>query len=592
MDSLPDVLQEQIAAEVATYGPLHLSMLRSCSHQWRMTCGAMMMATVSVDKLAESMAILNSRPGLDLLIIKSTTTSSARLKGDALSLLQAQLRAISLTSGCSKEAVMQMDLPLASGRCGKARCVVQTSRRERVQGNRKEFNGERGCTMVVEDLSNLLQPWYNSVAHMHLDHCHLIGMKVCKFGSPSVFANFPSLHTLRIISVQASTDAGVALKSFNLCGCEALQRLYFHENDFSDLDLYRCKSLVSIDCQNNQLVFLHLWTCASLVHVQCSHNNKLATISLDSDVDTLSCVSSGLNTWISGSSMLVDLSCSAGCLVWIQRERRQHLVRLSLLESCVVTKESGFRDLQYLHCSFGWWMLGSIDLTGCNAVELDCHCQARRLPIVGRDRVRKLSLTQLGSRQPDLVGFTAMQELNYTVHKQGSLSLLACTTVRKVRISFVLSKECCLASIDFSQCSLLEELCCDGFSTLTSLSLKQCTHLRSLTCTGSGLWELDASWCPLLTTLDVSDSLRLRVICKSACKKLLNIRSEGCWALLVTPVKRTAPTDLQTHPCNIAALYTQAASPAAQLMCVAPSQSKGFWDKCRNSLWRRLMVID
>lgn len=296
-------------------------------------------------------------------------------------------------------------------------------------------------------------------------------------------------------------------------------------------------------------------------------------------MELLSCTHYAANGYyfpptISGQALVSELRCTEVCLESFQK---QTLKRLWLRKACVTAKFRGLRDLQYLRCGFAKCGTGKINLTGSNRVELDCFCHGRRFPIVGRNIVHKLTLRQLGLRQPDLADFTSLLELRFIPHNQTSLNLSGCKMLRKLRISNVSGKACFLASINLSHCVWLGDVQCNSFSRLTSLNLSDCTHLKTLTCRGSVLRKLDTSFCAHLSTLDVSHLLHLRLIHTSNSSHQLIIGTEGCGKLQVTPIKTTTQTDSPHNQSGFfTALSIQADSHAAmQAARMAPSLKKG-----------------
>lgn len=552
---MPVALQEQIAAEVGKLGNLHVFNLQCCSKLWRLHCSKeLSFARVSADQLSDTMPILNSMKRLQNLEVTCSTLPLS-LAGNALSSLNASLKALSLNYGsCTKLTRPPIDLFLIAGSKWDIYRVEESRERE----EEEEFAQTRllwqkaDSTLIVQNLKELLQPWNQSLEHLHLEHCQSISCESSRSWGPGDFSEFPRLRTLHLISMSASSASwkklnltgctalkmvdcsGSGFWSLYLDGCNALEVVNCQRNSIIDLELSNCNSLVSLDCCHNQLKELDLSSCPLLTRLFCSANELVYVIlATSSCLHTLSCAGISQCPNIEGGALCFDLRCNANQLTWDKGLQRQHLVRLSLKYSCVTTTVTGFKDLQYLSCKFRHGDSGVVDLTGCTSVELDCMCEQSHLPILAGSTVPKLTLHQLGRSQPDLCGFTTLQELRLILYKQASLKLSGCWVLKKATLAAICGQVCPLASVDLSQCPLLEELHCDGFQSLKYLDVSPCSRLTSLTCMNSSLLSIDTSACPLLTTLHVSHLLKLRSIRTSKCNHLLRIIAAGCGKLQV-----------------------------------------------------------
>lgn len=221
-------------------------------------------------------------------------------------------------------------------------------------------------------------------------------------------------------------------------------------------------------------------------------------------LETLGCVGQGTYPVILGTALLSDMQCTVDCLAWIKgatllvnSPAPSEAESKTLVSLKHIWREAGFRDMNFLRFKVKQLSYGALDLTGFTAVELDCHCETTRLQILGRNTVQKMALKQLGRWPPDLHGFTQLQELFLSLHQRAFLDLSMCAALRVVQVSRVTGEPCRLA-----KCSLLEQLHCDGFTTLTNLDLRSCARQTSLTCMGSGLRRLNMSLCPLLISHD------------------------------------------------------------------------------------------
>lgn len=575
LDLLPVVLQEQLVTDVAGFGQSDVFNLWGCNRQCRALCSEFIESTsVSADRLAHRMQYLNSLPRLAALTVRCKALPAMRICSTSLSPLQARLKALSLTSGS----------------CMHVHGTEQNSDEEDEEAEGMAAGcSQHTCTMVTEHLGMFLQPFHACLEQLHIDNCHIPSME-CNHFTSSPLSRLSRLHTLQLICVFGTANGATGQTTLNLYGCSALRHLNFCGSSFTDVELPHCNHLVSIKCQRTKLTHLNLMSSKHLKHLHCCRN-KLQYIWLHSTVhlETLGCVGQGTQPVLIGNALLSDVQCTVHCLRWITAATRQHLVRLSLRRSCLsrVWEEAGFRDLKFLRFKVKEFSYGAVDLTGCTAVELDCHSETTRLPILGRNTVHKMALKQLGRCPPDLQRFTDLQELDLTLHQQAFLNLSMCTALRNVRVSMVTGETCRLVSINVSKCSLLKTLYCDGFLTLTSLDLRSCPRLTSLTCMGSGLRRLDMSLCPLLTSLNVSHSLKLRSIRTSDCERLLDVRSDGCEKLWMTPAKRfNRASHLQDQHRGVTALGMQASTATTQAARSSAPQDKWCWGR-RHSLGSR-----
>lgn len=512
------------------------------------------LATVPTNRLAISVPFLNSLPRLTDLNIRGGTSMCVEISGMALCSMTASIRSLSLTYRHDIKA----ECKKATSASGYSRLwhggELTSEGEEDLEREESRKEARKGsCKLVLGNLGMFLQPWRHSLVHLHMENCYTEGY--AHFEQGRLFAQFPHLCTLRLISSSASSAKGMttlnlsgckSLKlldccgsgvyALNMSGCGVLEHLHCQRNALSVLSLSDCVNLVMVDCEHNQLTGLSLAHCPRLK--QLYGRNKLAYIALDpsAHLDTVSCAGKGHSPVILGGAFISSLLCSTDSLTWSVHLRCHNLVRLSLRNSFVTSTVNGFRDLKYLRCKFGPTGTGMVDLTGCTAVEVECRCEATILPVLiqitGRNTVHKLALQQLGKWSPDLRGFSNLRELRVTLHLQVSLDLSACMALHTLRLDMV--PMCPLATLRLSGCVLLEKVVCDGFKDLMGIDLESCASLKSLSCKGSFLQILDASACPLLKLLDVSGSNRLQLVATSKLVQQLEIKSVGCRELDVT----------------------------------------------------------
>lgn len=604
LDALPIVLQETIVGMVSELGIVHTCSLRSCSRQWRSLCSSsVMLATVPADKLADQIPSLNGLPNLQLIIVRGKDLPTISIGGDVLSHLHAGLKALSVTSEhCKpeKEWGARMDVSLVSSCCEKAYRIEATSDGEE-EHERQHPRKQQTSAIVIENLELFLQPWIKTLQHLHLDHCTIAGC-YNDSGYPCLFGRLSRLRTLHLVSLNITPPAGLKLAILYLTGCTALQHFDCRGSSIGTLCLSGCTALESLYCQRNSLLLLFLTGCSNLEFVDCKHNqlatlslsqsprlkvldcshNKLTHLALDpsASLQALRCVGVGNSPMILGDAYISHLACTAESLKWITGLRRQKLVKLSLRHSLVGTKLSGFKDLRYLRCRFGRTGYDCLDLTNCNSVELNMHCEEYLPAIIAQKSVCKLTLKHLGSIQPDLCGFVKLQELHLTLHGQNSLNLWGCRALKIVMLAVTSGEACPLADINLAHCVWLEQLHMDGFRDLTSLDLAACGQLKALTCRGSSIQRINVSMCPLLTTLDISNSLRLRSVWTSSCDPVLYINSECCGKLERDKVPQGGSQ--VGHTWNVTALDTHAMVPAMSGTIALPIASSEHCSQLHN----------
>lgn len=375
--------------------------------------------------------------------------------------------------------------------------------------------------MVVEGLCKLICPWQNSLQCLHLQNCYVANTSF-EHSTSSFFAKFPCLHELRLISLYNGRYAspvfavldlsgcctirvvdcyGSRVESLVLSGCVALESLFCQRNSIRALDMTACGKLRVLDCQHNMLESLDLSCCGNIKLLQCCRNWIGSIIlPLDAHMDKLHCFgncsgNSFKPSITSGILTVSDLGCNPETFLTIPMETRADIMDLHLGDFLISMPLAGFEKLKYIICSLLADDTGSLDLTGCTAVEVDCECTYKSwLQIQGREAVYKLVLSKPVISSFDLVGFTTLTELHLKLRGQTSLDLSVCPSLRNVWIKkYDWVRPSDLTDIDLSKCFLLEQVHCDGFSNLKDINLASCTLLEYLSCTSSALQLLDVS---------------------------------------------------------------------------------------------------
>lgn len=559
-----------------------------------------MLASVPANQLPATILFLSTLPKLEDVTITCKTFPAISLDVTSLSNVMSSLKSLSLTSGCCGKmynARKELSLPC---RCCMKACSVDETSEEEEEYEKKHKRLQRRCGVSVESLMVLLRPWQLSLERLHLDHCNVSFLDASMPGSPGLFSKFPRLHTLRLMYLNTTSSpapsilnltgcsalqildcSSSSMQSLNCSGCCILESLTCQRSDIHMLTLTGCRGLVMIDCQHNQLTAIVLTGCVLLKQLHCGHN-ELDYIMLDqsANLDNLTCSGHHHPSMIAGWPSVLNLECNAVTFTMVDWGMRNHLLRLSLRHSFVSEQLFGFKDLKYLRCKFEEGGDGLVFLDRCTSVELDCQCAGRRLPITARNKIHKMKLKQLGGWTPDLYGFTRLRELHLTLHCQTSLDLSVCSALRKLKLAMILNKNCPSFSLDLTGCCFLKEMVCNGFSGLLELDVSSCVNLVYLSCKESGLESLDTSLCPLLRSIDISQSKRLQSITTNGRNHLLVIRSEGCQNLLITPAVPAENQGVPDKPHCIDATDV----PEGRVACGDESQHR-FW-KWICCLWR------
>lgn len=417
--------------------------------------------------------------------------------------------------------------------------------------------------MIVEDLRNLLLPWGHALRSIHLVKCDVSGGYGKTPIGPNFFSSFPSLEILQLVCVRATPALNALdvtgctklwalecvanrLLCLDLTGCRNLKMLACWANELSVLDLSSCTALEHLSCEKNALTALKVSICPNLMHLGCARN-KLRTLSLANNqlLTTVNCTNNQLimldgsacpklkhldcgdnpmqsiflpglakmerlhmipidlrNLAVTGYPRISDLHCTARTFQALSPRVYAQLKKLNMPDH-VTWELAGFKRLDELTCKLG--PLGSINLTGCQAVELNLSSSTENLPFVGRSAVRILRMGGVSCLE-NLSGFSNLTELHHTfdVCNLEALDLSVCSMLRRVVIENKgLST---LAAINFTGCLLLQELRLIRLTCLTELDLSSNIALIVLRCVGSSLACLDVSCCSLLESGDVSDS--------------------------------------------------------------------------------------
>ena len=211
-------------------------------------------------------------------------------------------------------------------------------------------------------------------------------------------SNYPALRVLECYSNNG-------LKSINVSGCTALEKLRCHDNDLETLDVSGCVNLKYLQCSYNSLSALDVSDCTQLGILYCynnqlsqldvSHNTKLTRF--DCNYNQLTALDVKNNTlleglWCSGNQIsslemgsltqLTELSCSTNNLRNIDVSSYTALQKLwcgaNPLQGLNVSNNT---NLTFLHCYNSG--LTELDISNnTKLMELYCHQnQLNRLDI-------------------------------------------------------------------------------------------------------------------------------------------------------------------------------------------------------------------
>lgn len=519
-------------------GTAHLCNLRICSKHWRDVCDQeTLSASVPAQQLANVAPFLNALPRLESLTVRGPKDGCNIIPSNAFSCVRANLKSLSL----------KYEEYVYNGPSGR----IPWRGLGYFQGDHHD-----DMTLDVRNLGKLLQPWYETIEVLHLNHCYLRQYNGGAQTNQLCFAQLPYLRKLYLLhSIIGSLGdlscldmSGCSalnlidcldcnIHNLNLSGCCALESVHCQYNSISSLTLLECISLVTVNCQHNSLTTLTFSSSASLRHLKCDFNRNLTEILLQSDsmLDTLTCDYCNQQLIIKGCVNLnvSALECESPVLRQCSLAMRQHLLSLciSSTPSLGVGDLHGFQDLKLLDCSFFQDDTGCIDLTQCTNVELTCVFN-QRFHLLGSQNVQKLIARQIFSCPPDLSGFAKLRELELDFeHNEGSVDLSHCTELQKVVLRRADSQQIvqrgvqtiCKSTVILYKCLALEELTFESMPRLTEIDLSRCVGLKALSCIKTGLTTLDLTQCPNLEYLDISGSKLVRDVLRNNTHVVLRI---------------------------------------------------------------------
>lgn len=528
-------------------GGAHFCNLRQCSFNWKAVCDEEIGSVLcSPDKLMEAAPFMCGLPRQVNLTIKDSAMQASTVGRDALKTLDRTLRTLELAVDDTNGMATQ------------------------------------SC-MTIESFSSLVLPWTHSLQQIHLLNCNVLSNGESSLDSPGFFARFPCLVVLRLRDIVYSpeltsldlalckhlrrlTCTGVGIVSLGVTGCKALTyldcwnnrlsvlnvtscaelavlscsdnllvtldvtacpnmtNLACNMNGLQALNLSKCKCLTDLDCHSNQLSVLDLLECAELTELECN-GNVLETLLLPATVEleTMHCAYNSDSLVVLGGTVFLDLHCSVSTYRTLSTCVHSQVTTLEL-EGLIDWDMAGNVRLQELTCEIG--PLGSITLTGCNAVEVNLDTICTSMTLLGREAVHKLTLTDAWCLN-NMTGFTNLTDLhcNFIGCSLSALDFSVCGALRKVHAEVSNNH---MVSINMAGCACLEELLVLDAYSLSELGLAFCVNLSVLTCTCSRLISLDASCCPLLTKIKFSQSHELITLSLHSLARLEHVDIDDC----------------------------------------------------------------
>lgn len=525
---------------MSSYEGSNLGNMRLCSCSWRSFCDAEVEdVNCHAHVLALALPMLSRLTKLENLIISNPTRTATVINQNALGVLAGQhIKQFHLIGGGKNVGMPQMK---------------------------------------VESPSLFLHPWRHCLQSLHLVGCHLLSSAADHtISNPRFFRGFPCLTDLQLKNITATpslTSLNLSgclklkqficihggLASIDLTDCKQLEILGCDHNSLTDLTLIRCDNLKKLSCAQNNLAALDLATCPALTFIDCS-NNMLNVLQLSSNNSLihLCCRTNHLSSLVMPTHALLDgVSCSHNTdvitisnlyrLEWLQCDTSSFASMSSTMSSAslcglylegALTEEfHGFPSLRDLTCSIG--PMGSVNLAGCSEVTLRVSTETEdELVLSCSGAVIKLIMSFFCEVHLEDFPALKMLVLRWT-RTMSSVNLSVCSTLVSVEIEND-SDASDLKEINLKGCTCLKSLHLLDLKSLSELDLSSCMALTDLICFGSSLEVLDASCCPLLVNLNVSESTLLKFLIINS--ELLCFCSKNCPMLHNRPTSTTSGT--------------------------------------------------
>lgn len=339
--------------------------------------------SISAPLLQDVIPFLNTLPALANISVTGRHFPGFQIQSWALAALGAKLEALTLTSGWNvldwvvepvahperkEEADEDEELEVSEEEPSFSEEEHDCSEEWEELSEEERMNPR--IQMRVQDLSQLLAPWHNSLRSLHLVDCCLPGTHL---NNNSLFLAFPHLWELQLASVSTAPSS----TALSLAGCSSLRSLDCCDCGLKSLDVKGCMGLTSLSWSDSTAKKLDLSPCPGLVHVLCQNNPRLYTLDLTpckEHLQSVECIGNHIEILdIAGCAHLVKLDCSNN---WIGALALDLCTRLESLD-CRDNQLQKLLDvshctaLQHLHCKNN--LITALCLTGCtNLQTVEC----------------------------------------------------------------------------------------------------------------------------------------------------------------------------------------------------------------------------
>lgn len=319
------------------------------------------------------------------------------------------------------------------------------------------------CAESLENLSF----GSNRITIIDLSQCHNLKELQCN-SNPISELNLSQCNKLEHLNCIAT-----AISKLDITPCRMLQSLHVDNNRLKELNLRNCtESLQYLSCSKNLLTFLDIKDCINLKGLDCSENQLQDLYFNDClKLQKVECQNNNLNK--------IDLSNhlqlhTVNCL------NNPQLLSLNL-SGCENLSEFSFNTFDS-NCNSNL----TVDVSGCNSLEESWfdwnleHGRFKSLNASNHKRIKEIFVFTGGLLLP-------------------SVNFSECTSLEYVNIGK-------MESANFSGCSQLKDLYC---TVLSELNLKGCYNLFKLDCSGSEFASLDVSDCTVLEHFRCDDNMSL-----------------------------------------------------------------------------------
>lgn len=532
---LPEIAQRPILQHLVELGGVkQLRHLRLCNSHWKVACDAQILSIgCGVEEMGAAIPFMQQLPALTTLIIRGSTIIASTLGENSLYGLDAKLKKLTLAGvpdmhhwgGWIGSPSMQLaslgSLLLSFSQSLTTlhitACIVENSSNQLTLSTPGFFS----WFPLLADLS--LDAVKSTPVHTCLDLGDCMHLKTlrCKSG---MLESLDVTMCKQLVSLDCSHNS---LSSLDLSECVIMTELVCEANRIEHLDVSACSQLTSLHCSNNQLKTLDASVCLKLLNLDCCRNHlqtlvlpthaELNTLNLSNNLEILTLV---------GDPLPLHLCCEWTSFNQISPAAVIRAHNLELL-GLVTGPLAGFKKLQHMECAIGDG--GSINLSGCQDVDLALSSERYSFSLLGKSAVRKLTLSGFLCLD-SFAGFTTLTDLHCAVstYQLQHLDLSECHSLHTACLIVDWYPTSGMYTTLITGSRSLEQLTCNGFSSLLKLDVSLCSLLTALTVRGSSLTRMDVSFCPILRSLDVSDSALLKVLYTGSLQFLKRVTCRNC----------------------------------------------------------------